>query len=252
MTSNSELIKEEHVTGGVGEFSLRRLQETERLASLGEVLGGVAHEINNPLQIILGKAQILLMRLSGEKNCSGSKEDLKAIEKNSQRIAELLNCLNDIGWKESEEEKVNTVINLNNLAVSIISLIRAGLKDKKIELETSIPENLPRVRGNPAKIKELLLYLALNAKLRLNRGGKLGISFKKDDKFLMVEFNDKGEEYSPNTLKYLENPLSESILGKSYFGLLGSYRIVNQHRGSLTIKSNPGKGNTATVRLPSI
>jgi len=230
----------------------RRFQEMERLASLGEILSGVAHEINNPLQIILGKAQILLMRMSGDKNSFKSIEDLKAIERGAQRIAELINSLNDLTQKKPEEKKLKTDIDLNYLMGSILSLLKVSLKDKKIELSLELQDNLPKVKGNPSQLKELFLYLTLNAKQRTGRGGKLELSFKKEKEYLKVEFNDRGEELSEEVLKLLEDPLSLQMEKTLDFGILNSYQILKEHKGDLKIRSSPGKGNTLTVRLPII
>ncbi len=82
-----------------------KLLEMESLACLGEILGGVAHEINNPLQIILGKAQILRMRMSEPQNYQKSIEDLTAIEKGAQRIAGLVNCLNDLSCQAATRKQ---------------------------------------------------------------------------------------------------------------------------------------------------
>jgi signal transduction histidine kinase len=233
-------------------FHKLRLQELEKLASFGEVLGGVAHEINNPLQIILGKAQILLMRLSPEGNSSKSIEDLKAIERAAQRISDLINGLNDLTHQKPEDRKSNIDIDLNYLIHSILSLIKASLKDKKIELSLDSPPDLPKVKGNPSKLKELFLFLTLNAKQRINWGGKLRISFKKEKDFLKIEFSDEGEGLPEEIEILLEEPLSMQIPGKSCFGILNSYQILREYQEELEIRSCPGKGNTIGFKLPFV
>jgi len=230
----------------------QKFQEMVRLASFGEILGGVAHEINNPLQIILGKAQILLMRMTGDKNSLKSIDDLKAIERAAQRIAELINSLNELAQKRSEERDLKIDIDLNYLIGSILALIRASLKDKKIELSLDLPGNLPKVKGNPLQLKELFLYLTLNAKQRINRGGELKVSFKEEEEYLDVKFSDQGEKLSLEISRYIEDPLSLQKENKSGFGILNSYKILKGHKGELNLKSSPGRGNSITVRLPLV
>lgn len=251
LTSLHKKNKSDEQKSGNSQWS--RLQELEKLASFGQVLGGVAHEINNPLQIILGKAQILLMRLSHEENSLKNIENLKAIEKGAQRISELINGLNDLIQQKPEDKKLSTDVDLNYLVDSILSLISASLKDKKIQLNLDLPPDLPKVKGNPFKLKELFLFLALNAKQRINWGGKLRISFKKEKDFLKIEFSDEGEELPPQIESLLEEPSSlMRIPGRTSFGILNSYQIVREHQGELEIKSSPGKGNAIGFRLPLV
>ena len=230
----------------------QRSLEIERLASLGEILGGVAHEINNPLQIILGKSQILMMRIAKEQNPTKSMEDLKTIEKGAQRIAELINSLTDLTWSRPEDKKLKTDVDINYLVGSVLSLVKASLKDKKIELSLNLPENLPKVKGNPSQLKELFFYLTLNAKQRISWGGKLEMSLRKEDEYLTVEFNDQGEELPEEIRRGVEDYSTLRIENRSTFGILNSYLILKEHKGDLEIKRSPVKGNTLMIRLPII
>ena len=244
---NNKVVKEAQV-----EISGQRLQEMERLACLGEIVGGVAHEINNPLQIILGKAQILRMRAPQSQNSSKSTEDLAAIEKGAQRIAELINCLNDLACQETQEKSLKTDVDLNYLISSILPLIKACLKDKKIELNLNLTEKLPKVKGNSLELKKLFMFLTLNTKQRISRGGKLGVNFQKEGRFLKVVFNDQSERSlkeehiaSGSTGPWLTE-------GKQDFGILSGTQILQEHKGELETISNPGKGDTLVARLPLI
>lgn len=244
---NNKVVKEAQV-----EISGQRLQEMERLACLGEFVGGVAHEINNPLQIILGKAQILRIRTSQSQNSSKSTEDLAAIEKGAQRIAELINCLNDLAYQETQEKNLKTDVDLNYLFSSILPLIKACLKDKKIELSLNLTEKLPKVKGNSLELKKLFMFLMLNAKQRLSRGGKLGVNIQKEGRFLKVVFNDQSER----SLK--EEPIASGFTGpwltegKQDFGILSGTQILQEHKGELETIRNSEKGSILVVRLPLI
>ncbi len=228
------------------------LQDIERLAGFGEVLGGVAHEINNPLQIILGKAQILLMRISKDQSSTKSIEDLRAIERGAQRISELINSLNDLSRQKPEEKDLTADIDLHYLISSILTLIKASLKDKKIELSLNLPEDLPKIKGNPSRLKELFLYLTLNAKQRIERGGKLELSLKEEEGSLRVEFSDQGKELSPELQRFLEDPSSAQLQDSLCFGISNSSRILKEHKGNLEFRSSPGKGNTVAFKLPLV
>ncbi len=234
------------------EISRQSLLELETSACLGEILGGVAHEINNPLQIVLGKAQILKMRISGPQNYQKSVEDLAAIEKGAQRIAELVNCLNDLSCKASAESSFKTDVDLNYLISSVLPLIKACLKDKKIELNLDLTEKLPKVKGNSLELKKLFMLLTLNAKQKINRGGKLGVNFEKEDGYLKVIFKDQSGLSSEKTGTSVES--SDSWLKERNldFGLLSSDQILQAHKGELKTISHPGKGDILVARIPLI
>jgi signal transduction histidine kinase len=252
MVSTSIDKKNKPETEEITETNRQRFQEIERLTSLGEILGGVAHEINNPLQIILGKSQILMMRIAKEQSSPKSMEDLKTIEKGAQRIAELINSLADLNQPKSEDKKLKTDVDISYLVSSILSLVKASLKDKKIELNINLPENLPKVKGNPSQLKELFFYLILNAKHRISFGGNLEMSLGKEDGYLRVEFNDQGEELPEEILRRAVDYSTLRIENKSTFGILNSYLIMKEHKGDLEIRRSPGKGNIMVIRLPIV
>ena len=234
------------------EISRQNFLEMENFACLGEVLGGVAHEINNPLQIILGKAQILKMRMSETQNYQKSVEDLATIEKGAQRIAELVNCLNDLSCQATTENSFKTDVDLNYLLNSIFPLLKACLKDKKIELNLNLTEKLPKVKGNSLELKKLFMFLILNAKQRISRGGKLGVNIQKEGEYLKVVFSYQGEIPSEKISTSLESTVSEHAEKKLDFGILSSNQILQEHKGELEAISNSGKGNMLVARLPLI
>ncbi|HVP37378.1 MAG TPA: HAMP domain-containing sensor histidine kinase [Terriglobales bacterium] len=234
------------------EISKQNFQEMENFACLGEVLGGVAHEINNPLQIILGKAQILRMKMSEPQNYQKSLDDLAAIEKGAQRISELVSCLNDLSCQSAPGNSFKTDVDLNYLLNSILPLINACLKDKKIEANLNLSEKLPKVKGNSLELKKLFMFLTLNAKKRICRGGKLRVNFQKEGDYLKVAFDGPGEGSVGNTNTSSETTNSGRSEKEQDFGFLSSSQIVQEHKGELEIIENPEKGDTLIVKLPLI
>jgi len=230
------------------EISRQNFLEMESFACLGEVLGGVAHEINNPLQIVLGKAQILRMRMSESQNSQKSIDDLATIEKGAQRIAELVSCLNDLSCRASSEDGFKTDVDLRYLLSSILPLIKACLKDKKIELNLDLNEKLPKVKGNSSELKKLFMFLTLNAKQKINRGGKLGVNFQKDEGYLKVVFRNQSEQNRTSQ----ESSDSSSAEGKQDFGIETSAQILKEHKGELEIPDKFTQGNILVARLPLI
>lgn len=234
------------------EVSRQNFLKMESFACLGEILGGVAHEINNPLQIILGKAQILRMRMSEPQNYQKSIEDLTAIEKGAQRIAGLVNCLNDLSCQAATENSLKTDVDLNYLLNSILPLIKACLKDKKIELNLDLTEKLPKVKGNSLELKKLFMFLTLYVKQRISRGGKLEIDFQKEERDLRVVFKVQGEKSSREVITPSESSDHQFAEERQDFGILSSNQILQEHKGELETISDPGKGDTLVASLPLI
>jgi signal transduction histidine kinase len=252
-TIMNSVVKKENTEREIPiEISRQNFLEMESFACLGEVLGGVAHEINNPLQIILGKAQILRMRMTESRNSQKSVDDLTAVEKGAQRIAELVNCLNDLSCQTTTENSFKTDVDLNYLLNSILPLVKACLKDKKIELSLNLTEKLPKVKGNSLELKRLFMFLALNAKRKISRGGKLGVNFQKEGEYLKVMFSNQGELPSEKISTSLDATASEQAEKKQDFGILSSNQILQEHKGELETAGNSGKENILAARLPLV
>ncbi|MEW6569931.1 MAG: ATP-binding protein, partial [Nitrospirota bacterium] len=230
-----------------------QMYNTERLASLGKLTAGVAHELNNPVAIILGFADGLLERV--EPN-SKEYEMLKAIERqalNSKRIVENL-----LGFARYPE-KTEYCADVNESLESVVSVVENILITKKITLEKNLAEDLPRVRGDAGHLQQVFMNLITNAAAAMERGGVLTISTKLNEPSNRVEifFKDTGhgikKEYRD---KIFEAFFTTKKVGEGTgLGLSVCHGIVTRYGGEITFETvaeeedRERKGTTFTVSL---
>lgn len=232
----------------------KELLPLKKMASVGELTRDFAHDINNPLQIVLGKAQILAMRMKKEGIDKKYIEEMESIERNAQRISCLVKKLSDFA-KRSEEDLVSSSdVNLNHLLERTFLLVKNRFKSKGIDFQIKSQEKLPSVKGNPSQLEQVLLDLFLNAQRSMPQGGTLTVNLKKEKDFLKLDFADTGERISEKLLSKVFDPqhLTPDLKGKLPSGFLLSHQIIRDHKGKMEVLSNKDKGNIFRLKLPVI
>ena len=234
-----------------------QLYHTEKLASLGQLAAGVAHEINNPMAIILGYADMLL-----EKTEEGSKEYkiLKTIERqgnNCKRIVENLMSFARMPEGVQHDTDVNRNIEL------VLEVVQNTLLTKKIEYEILLAEKLPRVRGDAGQLQQVFLNLVTNAVKAMPQGGKLTISSRLNQTGDRVEvfITDTGVGIKKEHLSKIFDPFftTRKVGEGTGLGLSVSYAIISKFGGTIYCASKSEdefgeaeSGTTFTVSLPVI
>lgn len=228
-----------------------QLLNTEKLASLGSLSAGVAHEINNPIAIILGFTEMLQDRLS-----KGSKEHeiLDAIERqgnNCKRIVENLLAFARI------PEKITTETDVVDDLQKIVNVVMNTLVNKKIDLKTDIEEDLIKVKGDSQQLEQVFLNIMNNAVAAMKDGGILTISAHQHNDIVNIDFTDTGHGISPENMDKIFEPFftTKKVGEGTGLGLAVSYGIVKKFGGDIRVKSQTraeGKepGTTFTVLLP--
>jgi two-component system NtrC family sensor kinase len=228
-----------------------QLFHTEKLASLGSLSAGVAHEINNPIAIILGFSELLLERFP-----EGSREYeiLKTIERqgnNCKRIIENLLAFARI------REEISVETNLVNDLKKVLNMVMNTLITKKVDLKTNIDENLPTVQGNSQELEQVFLNIINNAIAAMDGGGLLTISAQRSDDMVRVSFADTGHGISPENREKIFEPFftTKKVGEGTGLGLSVSYGIVKKFGGDIQVKSQTrteGKepGTTFAILLP--
>lgn len=226
----------------------------KRKASVGELTRDFAHDINNPLQIVLGKAQILAMRMKKEEMDKKYVGEVESIERNAQRISCLIKQLSDFAKRSEDNPVSSSDVNLNHLLERTFLLVQRKFKFKGIDFQIKSPEKLPSVKGNPSLLEQVLLDLFLNAQESIPQGGKLTVNLKKEKDFLKLDFGDTGEKISEELLPGVFDPLSLTRDSKKKlpYGILLSSQIIRDHKGKMEILSNKDKGNVFRLKLPII
>ncbi len=227
------------------------LLQSEKMAAVGQLAGGVAHEINNPLGIILGFAQSVTKKL--EPN-NPFELPLKSIEREALRCKNLVQDLLTFSrMNKSERESTN----LNDTIETSLSLILAETKIKNVELFKEFSPNLPNAPANKNQIQQVIVNLTNNAMDAMPNGGKLTVRTKKsllnNKAAVQIQIQDTGEGIPKNIqTKIFEPFFTTKEVGKGTgLGLSLVYEIIQKHEGRITVESEIGKGTSFYIDLPA-
>jgi PAS domain S-box-containing protein len=228
-----------------------KAQVASRLAAVGEMAAGIAHEINNPLTGVLGFSQMLLENKNVPEDI---KENLKLIADGSQRVAEIVKRLLTFA---RQTKPVKTAANLNELIENTLKLREYVLKTNNINVVTRCDPDLPWSVVDPGQMQQVFLNLIVNAEQAMKKAhgkGTLTITTKKIDNNIRISFQDDGPGITEENLGHLFEPFfttKEPGEGTG-LGLSLSRSIVLEHNGQMSVESEFGRGATFIIELPII
>ncbi len=239
----------------------QQLIQSQKIESIGLLAGGVAHDYNNMLAIILGYAQNLQTKFNED---DPVQQDIKEIIKAAQVTKDLTQQLLAFGRKQPLSPKI---INLNQLLRSMESLIRRTLRED-IALKIFFQENIENINVDPIQIQQIILNLVVNAKDAMPDGGEIIIETKnveltqdyvnlhigsKVGKHVMLAISDTGSGMDKETMEKIFEPFfSSKEKGKGTgLGLSTVYGIVKQSGGNIWVYSEPAKGTTFKIYFPA-
>jgi len=226
----------------------KQMAQADKLASIGELSSGIAHEINNPLGIILGYTQ-LLMRT--EQPNSDRFSDLKTIEKHVKSCKAIVEDLLNFA-RTSNAQKEN--LDIHTVIDDVIGFVRHHSNLEDIQIETVFAPKIPRALMDEKKIKQVLINLLMNAIHAVERKGTIRISTGLNDPAsrITVEVSDTGHGIEKENLLRIFDPFfTTKPTGEGTgLGLSVSYGIIKGHGGNITVKSEPGQGAAFTLSLP--
>ena len=212
-----------------------QMAQTEKLASLGTLAAGVAHEINNPVGVMLGFTELLLDKLPPD---SKEHEMLKTIERqglNAKRIVENLMTF------ARQPAKHEDFTDINEDIANVLALVKNNLLTKKVDLDLRLAKGLPRVRGDAGELQQVFLNLINNAAAAMPNGGKLTVITKTNPYNHMVEaiFADTGTGIPKKYADRIFVPFftTKKVGEGTGLGLAVSYAIVNKYGGAIRFES---------------
>ncbi|MFT3917698.1 MAG: ATP-binding protein [Anaeromyxobacteraceae bacterium] len=217
-----------------------RLVQSEKLAGIGRLAAGVAHEINNPLAVILGYAKLLERKAD-----PAAAKDLKVIEDETLRAKQIVDGLLELARpREAEPEPVD----LRALCDEAIGRLReTGLLDR-VKVEVS---GAGAVRGQPYKLRQVVLNLVRNAAEAAGAGGRVEVAVADGAAGAVLTVRDSGAGLPDDARARLFEPFFTTKASGTGLGLAVSQGIVQAHGGAIEAASPPGGGTTFTVRLPA-
>jgi PAS domain S-box-containing protein len=228
-----------------------KAQITGRLASVGEMAAGVAHEINNPLTAVTGYAQLLVDR---EDVPLEIRSDLAAINDGARRVAGIVQRLLAFSRQTRPERKL---VDINELIESTLILRAYHLRVNNIEIVTQLAPDLLETVADPGQIQQVLLNLIVNAETEMKMAhgkGKLTITTKKSHNTIKICIKDDGPGIKPEVMDRIFDPFftTREIGQGTGLGLSLCYGIVTEHKGKIYAESQPGKGATFVIELPVV
>jgi len=224
-----------------------QLQHSEKMASIGILAAGVAHEVNTPLTGISSYTQMLRQQI---KNDDPRSALLEKIEKQTFRAAKIVNnLLNFSRASKAEFENLDT----NKVLLDVLSLLEHQLERGRIKVRKELSD-LPLVRGNENRLQQVFFNLILNARDAMPKGGWLTLATRAEDDAIVVEVRDTGHGIKPEHVRRIYDPFftTKGIGRGTGLGLSISFGIVQEHGGAIFVESVPGQGTTFQVALPSL
>jgi PAS domain S-box-containing protein len=233
---------------------LKRLQEqlsqNEKLSALGEMVSGVAHELNNPLTAVFGFAQLLL----AENLPAEQKEEIRHIFAHAERCKKIIDGLLKFA-RRHKAERVRT--NLNEVVQSTVDLLGYQMKLADIRVELELDSKLHDSMMDSFQIQQVLINLLTNAQHAIKDAGRAGvvtIRTRQADERMVLEVEDNGCGMPESVLRRAFDPFfTTKGVGKGTgLGLSISYGIVREHGGTLTAASRTGEGSLFKMELPTV
>jgi signal transduction histidine kinase len=230
--------------------NLQRLQsqlvQKEKLASLGQLVAGAAHEINNPLAAILGYSELLTdnKSLTAEQTSMAQK-----IGQQARRTRDLVAGLLSFA-QQSPAEK--SPVDLASLLQRAVNMESVTLEGRKVQVKTSISRSLPAISGNANQLFQCCLQVIDNAADALEEvgGGVLEVSLQQDANELVLEFSDNGPGIQ-DPKRVFDPFYTTKAIGKGTgLGLSATYGVVQDHNGQITCHNNPSGGAVFVMRFP--
>jgi signal transduction histidine kinase/ActR/RegA family two-component response regulator len=252
---NAQLFSELKQTLQELKLAQDQIIQSEKLRAMGEMASGVAHDFNNVLAVVLGNIQLLLYqldRLSSEEIRDG----LKVIERSSKDGAETIRRIQEFTGVRRDKEFVS--LSLNEIIEEVVNITQPRWKGQaqkegiQIELATQLG-SIPLVIGSPSELREVLTNIIFNAVDAMPVGGKLTISTQPQaDDWVEVRVTDTGVGMKEEVRRRVFDPFfTTKGVTNSGLGMSVSYGIIKRHGGEILIETEPGKGTTFIIHLPT-
>jgi PAS domain S-box-containing protein len=230
----------------------REARQAETLTSLGALAAGIAHDLNNPLQVIRSLSEFLLDSPDSTP-ASEMRDDLAAIRRQVERAGKIVDEFLELS---RQREKILAPFDLNGLVERALLLVGGQMRKGGIRVETALEENLPEIMGDATALERVLINLLTNAYDAMRDGGDAVTiasgAVSERPGWIYLSVTDDGPGIGAEALGRIFDLLYTTKSGGTGLGLWLSRRIVQEHRGKLEVKSGPGAGAVFTITLPAL
>ena len=236
-----------------------QLIQVEKMAAVGQLAAGVAHELNNPLGGILGYSQFALEKINQKPLCQFSTEDknsfmqyLTDIEKQTKKCRTIIQSL--LKFSRASHLEEFELININQVLRETFVFTQHQIVKNKVNLVQELTEPLPQIAGHPSQLQQVFTNLILNAVQAMSGGGTLRVKSKlrKDSSEIEVSFSDTGIGIAEENLNKVFEPFftTKKVGEGTGLGLSVSYGLIKDHCGEIQVESQKNQGTTFIVILP--
>ncbi len=237
-----------------------QLFQSEKLAMMGQLASGMAHEIHNPLTIVSGQAQLCMSRL--QKTSDAQMSDEQLVVEREQVTTVLASIINEVHrasdithrilrhakpGKASLEE-----VGLNELLDDVLALVEHEVRLESIQLAKAYDPDLPQIRANIHSMQEVFLNLIMNAIQAMHGEGSLGVSTSVDGRYVQVDIADDGPGLAAERMAKLFDPFFTTRDDGTGLGLFIVQQLIHEHHGFVDVESELGAGTIFRVRIPWI
>ncbi|MGH7413996.1 MAG: PAS domain S-box protein [Candidatus Rokuibacteriota bacterium] len=227
----------------------RAARQADKLAALGTLSAGIAHEINNPIGIISSRVEVMLLEGEGEDLPAELRKDLEVILAHARRVATITEGLLSFARRSSG---IRGPVNLNRIAEQIVQLAQKDLSRAKVRVIMRLHENLPDIVADANAIGQVLLNLVTNARRAIPDEGEITIEtgYLPTTRSVRLVVRDTGSGVPPEILPKIFDPFFTTKPDGTGLGLSISHGIIHDHHGTISVHSQPGEGTTFTVTFP--
>ncbi|NQV16198.1 PAS domain S-box protein [bacterium] len=248
LISNGEVIGRSQIIRDISELQTieHQMRQSDRLAIVGQLAAGVAHEIGNPLTSISSLVQLLERRMKNPDHIS----KLGRIRANIERITKIVHELVDFTSPQATDVQV---VQINDVVQNAVGLMTYDNRSQKIKIELELTPTLPRVKASPDKLHQVVVNLLVNAfDAMKERGDNIRIITSENASSVSISVQDNGGGMIPEVMDKIFEPFfTTKDVGKGTgLGLSVSHGIINSMNGKLNVNSVPGEGATFFIEIP--
>ena len=225
----------------------KRMRTTDRMKTALELSAGIAHEIRNPLASIQGAIEVIAREI---KPTGTVRKLIGLVLKETERLNNIIERFLQF-VRIPRRERINS--DITYVLKDVIELVKNHpIYNMGIDIKTKFPQEKPIVFIDPEQIRQVFLNILLNAFAALGKEGKIELSFMKRNEYCGITFKDNGVGIEKEDVEKIFQPFFSKTQGGSGLGLSVAHRIIEQHKGEITVESKKGEGSAFTVWLPLV
>jgi len=227
------------------------LYQNEKLAALGTMAAGIAHEMNNPLGIMTTRIELMLMDAKDHQLPGQVLEDLEVLHRASQRVARIAASLRSFA-RHTPSDRV--ALDLNAVVEESVQLLQKPMAADNVEIVASLDRTLPPILGDANTLHQVLMNLLTNAREAMPHGGEIRLETGPATRpgWVRLLVADTGTGISAEEVSKIFDPFFTTKSTGTGLGLSVTYGIIQEHGGTVDVQSQPGAGTTFIISLPTI